>query len=162
MKLYEIDEAIANFDYEIDEETGEILNMDELDKLNMSREQKVENIAILYKNGKAETDALIEERNRLDARIQRSKNRDTSLFNYLKFALRGESFSTTKCECTFRPSESIEIPDDYLVPDKFCELTITRKPVKSNIKKYLKGLSEEEAEKIEWARIEKHQNLSVK
>lgn len=162
MKLYEIDEAIANFDYEIDEKTGEILNLDELDNLKMSREQKVENIAILYKNSKAETDALIEERNRLNARIQRSKNRDASLLNYLKFALRGESFSTTRCECRFRPSESIEIPDDYLVPDKFCELTIIRKPVKSKIKKYLKDLTEEEAEKVEWARIEQHQNLSVK
>lgn len=162
MKLYEIDEAIANFEFEIDEETGEILNVDELDNLNMAREQKVENIAILYKNSKAETDALIEERNKLNERIQRSKNRDNSLFNYLKFALGGKPFSTTKCECTFRTSEAVEIPDDYLVPDKYCELTITRKPVKSNIKKFLKGLSEEEAEKIEWARIEKRQNLSVK
>ena len=162
MKLYEIDEAIANFEFDIDEETGEILNIDELDNLNMAREQKVENIAILYKNSKAETDALIEERNRLNARIQRSKNRDNSLFNYLKFALGGKPFRTTRCECTFRLSETVEIPDEYLVPDKYCELTVTRKPIKANIKKYLKSLSEEEAEKIDWARIDKHQNLSVK
>lgn len=162
MKLYEIDEAIANFHFEIDEETGEILNFDELDRLNMERDRKVENIAVLYKSGKAETDALIEERNRLNARIQRSKNRDNSLLNYLKFALNGKPFSTTRCECTFRRSESVEIPSDYLVPDEFVELTVTRKPVKANIKKYLKGLTEEEAKKIEWARIDEHINLSVK
>ena len=42
MKLYEIDEAILNC---IDTETGEIIDADQLDKLTMERDTKIENVA---------------------------------------------------------------------------------------------------------------------
>ena len=42
MKLYEIDQAILNC---IDLETGEIIDTEQLDKLTMEREAKLENIA---------------------------------------------------------------------------------------------------------------------
>ena len=46
MKLYEIDEAILNC---IDLETGEIIDTEQLDKLTMEREAKLENVACWIK-----------------------------------------------------------------------------------------------------------------
>ena len=45
MNLYELNKAIADFDLEIDEETGEVLNADELDQITLARDEKIENIA---------------------------------------------------------------------------------------------------------------------
>ena len=128
----------------------------------MERDKKVENIGLLYKNTLAEAEAIKAERDNLDERYKRKKKKADGLLNYLKFALKGKPFSTPKLECTWRSSETVEIDSEYLVPDKFVNLSIVRKPVKANIKAYLKGLPEEEAEKVEWAKIVKHNNLSVK
>ena len=46
MTLYEIDKALADFEFEIDEDTGEILNAADLDELNLARDQKIENIGL--------------------------------------------------------------------------------------------------------------------
>ena len=54
MKLYEIDEAILNC---IDLETGEIIDTEQLDKLTMEREAKLENVACWIKELKAEADS---------------------------------------------------------------------------------------------------------
>lgn len=50
MKLYEIDKAIEDFEFQIDDATGEILNIDELDNLELNKHDKVENIALFIKN----------------------------------------------------------------------------------------------------------------
>ena len=62
MTLYELTEAMRFFDLEIDEETGEILNGDELDLLQMDFDQKLKNCVYWYKNQKAEADALVHRR----------------------------------------------------------------------------------------------------
>ena len=41
MTLYELTEAMKGFDFEIDEETGEILNGPELDQIQMERDEKL-------------------------------------------------------------------------------------------------------------------------
>ena len=41
MTLYELNEAMKNFDLEIDEETGEILNAEELDLLTLEHDMKL-------------------------------------------------------------------------------------------------------------------------
>ena len=59
MKLYEIDRAIDDFFMNnIDPETGEMTNLDELEGLQMEREQKLENIGIAVKNIRADIEAL--------------------------------------------------------------------------------------------------------
>ena len=44
MNLYDISEELLNFKFMIDEETGEILNINELDNLKMAFNEKAENI----------------------------------------------------------------------------------------------------------------------
>ena len=53
MTLYEIDNAILGC---VDDETGEVIDFDKLDKLTMQREQKLEGAALAVKNLTAEAD----------------------------------------------------------------------------------------------------------
>ena len=46
MTLFEIDKAILDFEFDIDEETGEILNANALDELHMARDAKIEGIGL--------------------------------------------------------------------------------------------------------------------
>ena len=61
MNLYEINSQIENFEFKIDEETGEVLNMNELNELKMSKDEKIENIALWIKNLKSDEKALDDE-----------------------------------------------------------------------------------------------------
>ena len=51
MKLYEIDEQILNC---IDQETGEILDTEKLEQLQIDRNDKIENLILWIKDLKAE------------------------------------------------------------------------------------------------------------
>ena len=74
MKLYEIVEELRNFQFEIDEETGEILNADELDKLELARDEKIENICLMIKNLKADATAYKAEKDSFAEKEKRAKN----------------------------------------------------------------------------------------
>lgn len=57
MTLYELDERIKNFELDVNED-GEIVNTDDLDKIEMERAEKIENVALYIKNARADRDAL--------------------------------------------------------------------------------------------------------
>ena len=59
MTIYEIDQAIMNC---VDVETGEIIDTEQLDKLQMERDAKLENVACWIKDLKAEAEALKNEK----------------------------------------------------------------------------------------------------
>lgn len=59
MTLYEINQTILSL---IDEETGEILDEDQLERLNIAKEEKRENIALYIKNLRAMTKKLLSNR----------------------------------------------------------------------------------------------------
>lgn len=61
MTLYELDKAIADFELIVNED-GEVLNIDELDELNLAREQKIESISLWIKNLEAEKEAVKHEK----------------------------------------------------------------------------------------------------
>ena len=62
MTLYEIDSAIMDC---VDEETGEIIDLEKLEALNIERDKKVEGIALAVKNYAAEAKAIKEEEEKL-------------------------------------------------------------------------------------------------
>ena len=155
--LFEIDRAIYEFEFEIDEETGEILNADELDNLKMEREQKIENIGLYYKNIKAEAEMVKAEKNAMADRQRVLENKAESLKQYLAYALNGQKFSTGKVAMSFRKSESVNIPDDTKIDDKWCVVTQVRKPDKTAIKEAIKA-----GEEIAGAEIVVKNNVIVK
>ena len=138
MTLFEIDKAIAEFEWDIDPETGEVLNPYGLDDLQMAREQKCENIALLIKNKEAEKNAVAEQEKVFADRKKSLGNEIDRLKNYLGYALNGEKFSTPRVAVSFRKSESVLIKNENLIPDDYCEFTTTRKPNKKTIKDALK------------------------
>ena len=111
MKLYEIDEAILNC---IDTETGEIIDADQLDKLQMERDTKLENVACWIKDLKAEAEAIKTEKQILANRQKVAENKAESLKKYLAYALGGKKFSTAKCAVSFRNTESVEVTEEGL------------------------------------------------
>ena len=111
MKLYEIDEAILNC---IDTETGEIIDADQLDKLTMERDTKIENVACWIKDLKAEAEALKAEKLAFAERQKVAENKMESLKKWLAYALDGKKFSTAKCAVSFRTTESVEVTTEGL------------------------------------------------
>lgn len=138
MTLFEIDKAIADFEWEIDPDTGEVLNPYGLDELNLARDEKCENIALLIKNKTAEKDAVEEQKKVFDQRAKVLGNEIQRLKDYLTYALDGQKFSTPRVVVGFRKSESVKITDEYLVPDEYCNFTVVKKPDKTRIKDALK------------------------
>ena len=113
MTLYEIDAAIMTaIAHGIDPETGEITNLDELMGLQMDRERKIENIACLVKNLKADVKAMKEEAQTLTDRRRVVENKVARLEAVLDEALDGQKFTTPRCVVSFRNSKAVEVDDE--------------------------------------------------
>ena len=139
MTLFEIDKAIQDFEFEIDEETGEILNPNALEELEMAREQKIENVGLYIKNLEAEATAVENQEKIFADRKKRIKKKIEGLKSFLGYALQGEKFRTDKVEMSFRRSESVHITDEYLIPDEYKVCTVVKKPDKKVIKDAIKA-----------------------
>lgn len=116
MKLYEIDEAIMSC---IDEETGEIIDSEKLDKLTMERDKKIENVACCIKNLKAEAEALKAEKQAFEERQKVAENKAESLKKWLAYALNGEKFKTVRASVSFRTTDKVEIADIYKLDENY-------------------------------------------
>lgn len=108
MKLYEIDNAILDC---IDMETGEVIDIEKLNELQLERDTKNENVACWIKDLKAEAEAIKAEKQALAERQKVAENKAESLKKWLAYALNGEKFKTAKCAVSFRKSESVEVTD---------------------------------------------------
>ena len=111
MTIYEIDNAILDC---IDLETGEVIDTERLDALNMERDAKIENVACWIKDLKAEAEAIKVEKMALAERQKVAENKVESLKNWLAYALGGQKFSTAKCAVSFRNTESVEVTEEGL------------------------------------------------
>ena len=111
MTLYEIDNEIMNC---VDMETGEVIDTDKLNDLQMERDAKIENVALWIKELKAEAEAIKNEKQALAERQRVAENKAESLKNWLAYALNGEKFKTAKCSISYRNSESVEVTEEGL------------------------------------------------
>lgn len=157
MTLFEINKAIMDFEFEIDEETGEILNANGLDELEIAKEEKIENIGLWIKNLLAEAEAVKHEKDNMAIRQKRLEKKAESLKGYLTYALNGEKFSTPRVAMSFRKSESVVIPDEAVIPNEYCNISVVRKPDKTVIKKALK-----EGKEVVGAELIEKQNIQIK
>ena len=153
MKLYEINQQILNC---IDKETGEIVDIEKLNDLQMAKDEKLENLALWYKDLLAEANALKEEKEAFAAREKAAKNKAESIKNFLAYALNGENFKTTKCALSFRKSEKTVIDDIYSVPENFLKYSEPKADL-TGIKKAIKN-----GEEINGAHLEETQNIQIK
>lgn len=107
--LYEIDSTIMSL---VDMETGEILDYDAFVELKMESEQKIENMALWYKDLAAEAAAIKAEEDNLAARRKACEKKAERLKDYLSNLLAGDKFKTPRVACSFRASKSLQIPDE--------------------------------------------------
>lgn len=104
MNIYEIDREIAAL---VDAETGELLDYEAFDKLQMERERKIEGMACWYKDLTATAKAIREEEVTLAERRRALEKKADSLKDYLFRILGGEKFQSARCAVSYRKSTAV-------------------------------------------------------
>ena len=135
MRLYEIDEAILGC---IDTETGEILDADKLNALQIEREKKLENVALWIKNLTSDAEALKAEKQAFAERQKAAESKAESLKKWLTEALAGEKFKTTRVAVSFRKTKSVQVEDVLKLDDSFLKYAEPT-PDKAAIKKAIEA-----------------------
>lgn len=125
MNLFDIDAAILDC---IDTETGDIVDIEKLEALELERDTKISNIGCWIKNLKAEAEAIKIEKQNMEKRQKAAENKAEQLKNYLNNYLAGASFKDAKVVISYRKSISTEIADDLdlnTLPDEYKKITVT-------------------------------------
>ena len=127
MKLYEINEEIEKVLDSIDDETGEITEeqFEQLTRLNLQREVKIENTALYIKTLRAEAKAIEEERKKLQDKERAAKNRAKSLEEYLQVMLGGEKYKSPLNSIYYGTSSAVRVIDEQQIPSEYL---ITQEP----------------------------------
>lgn len=141
--LWEINsqiEEILLFDEMVDPETGEVNEdlMAKLDKLEIERDEKLESCGIVMKELSAEITAIKTEMDALKQRMTTKMNRLDRISEYVSKTLGGKKFETAKVAYSFRKSQKVEVVNEDIVPDEFCDFETKKKIRKTDIKKALK------------------------
>lgn len=152
--LYEIDQAIMDC---IDTETGEILNYEKLNGLQMQRDKKVEGVACWIKNLVADAAAYKAEKEAFAERERVAARKAERLKEWLVMALEGQKFSSSRCAVSFRRSETVEVDDVQRIPPNLLRVKTTVDPDKTAIKTMLKA-----GQEIEGCRLVEKLNPQVK
>ena len=153
MNLYEIDSAIMNC---VDMETGEIIDMEALENLQMARDKKIENIGCWIKNLLADAKALKEEKDKFAKRQKAAECKAASLKEYLSGYLNGEKFESTEVSISFRKSDSVVVAENAIVPEEFLKY-VEPTPDKVGLKAALKAGKE-----IPGITLATSQNIQIK
>ena len=124
MKLFEINDAIADL---IDFETGEIMDIEAFDNLQMERQDKLTNIALLYKNMTSDAKQLKELEKEYSDRRKRCEKTAEWCKETLARELDGEKLEDEKkrFKISWRKSEKVEITNEDIVPAEFVKQTIS-------------------------------------
>jgi len=153
MTIYEIETAILET---VDQETGEVIDIDRLNALEMERDRKISNVACWIKDLKAEAEAIKAEKQALDKRQKAAENKAESLKEWLQGILQGEKFKDSRCSISYRRSERVNFADNFnfdTLPDYMKKVTV--EPKKTEIKDYLKtGATIEGVELVESSNIQ--------
>ena len=153
MNLYEINERILDC---VDPETGEVVDIQMLEGLQMERDSKIENIALWIKNLLSDAEELDREKKKLADRQRISENKARSLKEYLSRFVNGEKFKTPRVSISWRKSESVSVNDISSVPDRFLKYSDPA-PDKTAIKKAIKS-----GEDVPGARLIEGKNIQIK
>lgn len=154
MKLYEIDEALAQC---FDPETGEIVDAEAYENLQGERDKKIEGIACIIKNRQALIDELEKESKRMAERVSVLKTQNENTKAFLDSILHGQRFETAKAVCSYRKSTRVDITDMSKIPDEYMNVKTEIAPMKTAIKQALKDNKE-----VPGCALIETNNLSIK
>lgn len=112
MTLYEIDAELLEL---VDQETGELMDYEAFEQLQMARERKIEGMGLWVKDMAAEAKAIKAEEDALKDRREKLEHKRDNLKDYLVRYLDGEKFSTPRVAMSFRKSPAhVELEPDFL------------------------------------------------
>ena len=151
--LYEIQKELLEC---VDQETGEIIDIEKLEALELEKDKKIENIALFIKNLKADKEAYKKEKQLFAEKEKTTENKIASLTSYLSDFLKGEKFKSTRVTISYRKATGVVI-DDMGVLDKkylkYAEPTVDKIEVKAVLKSGIEVLG---------AHIEEKQSIQIK
>jgi hypothetical protein len=170
MSLYTIDQQIkATIDslYDRVDENGELIDVTQedlklIEQLNEERKTKLENITLYCKNLDAEAAAIKAEEDALKKRRERIENKSEGLKKYMISSLMANGdneFESPRCRAKIRESESTNIIDQSLIPEKYIKVKTPEpeyNPDKVAIKKAIKA-----GEKIPGAELITNRKLNI-
>lgn len=152
--LYEIDKSILEC---IDLETGELIDFERFESLQMERNQKIENVVLWVKNLLSDAEAIKAEKDALADRETKCRKKAEQLKVWLAMALEGQKFNTARCAVSFRRSEAVEILDEDSIPQEMMIQAISFKPDKKTIKELLKA-----GQEVSGCRLVENLNTQIK
>ena len=155
-KLYDLVREIEDFEFEIDEETGEILNAEDLDNLELEKNEKIEQLCLWIKNLKSDAAAYKAEKDSFAKKQKAAENKAESIKNYIAYILAGEKFKTDRVTVSYRKSEQVECLDMSLVDDDYLRFEEPELN-KTKIKKALK-----DGVKVGGCMLVEKQNMNIK
>ena len=151
--LYEINAAILSC---VDLETGEIIDVEQLTSLQLEREQKIENVALWYKNLLSDAAQYKAEKDAFAERERAAKAKAESLKAYLLDALQGDKYKSTRVNISYRKSSCVVVDDVLNLPPRFVRFA-EPEPNKTEIAAAIKN-----GEEVSGAHIETSQSIIIK
>ena len=131
MNLYEVNcqlqETLSKYlftgDEVVDTETGAVLNADdvraEIESLQLTLDEKIDNTALFYKNLVSDVEQLKAEEVKLQKRRRSKENLANRLKDYLGFILNGKKVDKPQYAISFRRYQALEIVDEQEIPKEF-------------------------------------------
>ena len=151
--LYEINAAILSC---VDLETGEIIDIDQLHALQMEREQKIENVALWYKNLLSDAAQYAAEEAAFKKKKQQAQAQAERVKAYLLDALQGEKYKSARVSIHYSNSSRVVVDDVLNLPPRFVRFA-EPEPNKTEIAAAIKN-----GEEVNGAHIERSQSIIIK
>lgn len=146
-ELFEIQKLIESDTFDVNEETGEVVDNSEilqqlLSEITLDQSEKADNIIYLIKEEQASEKAMQEEIKRLTERKAMFKRKQESLKQLLDFLLGGQKLKTDRFTIFYRNTNSVEILDETMIPAEYINVTEVFKIDKKRIKDALGDFTE--------------------
>ena len=161
LKIYNIPAVLrqAFESIEVDPETGEILNADALESVEMAATEKIAHVARYIREMESNLAGMKEAKAAMDRRIK-SQQRQIDWFKANAkagmIALQAESIEDGDIVVKFHKSSSLIIDDDSIIPSDFVTIITDKKIDKREITKAIKAGTD-----VPGVHIEVRQNLVI-
>ena len=139
--LYEIRKEMMDC---FDMETGEILDLDKFEQLEMDEAEKIENTAFYIKNLESDAEAYKQEKDRFAEKEKKCKTEIERMKQHLAFVLDNQPFKGKILNVKFRKSTALKVDENFidLIPAEYKQEEIKVKIDKMALKKAVKDGAE--------------------
>ena len=151
--LYEINAAILDC---VDLETGEIIDIEQLQALQIEREQKIEDVALWYKNLLSDAAQYAAEEAAFKKKKLVAQAKAERLKAYLQDALQGGKYKSTRVSISYRTTPRVVVDDVLNLPPRFVRFAAPE-PNKTEIAAAIKA-----GEIVNGAHMESSESMIIK